>query len=74
MLTDRDLDVMGEQLVECRDSGYNAYAIENYATQDYVAAVQFTSAAWSVATEVSAGLMMLLGLAGLLVSRRHKQP
>ena len=41
------------------------------------AGVQVTWAVWSVATEVSApgaGLMMLLGIAGLLVSRRHKQP
>jgi hypothetical protein len=38
---------------------------------------QGTWAVWSVATEVSApgaGLMMLLGIAGLLGSRRHKQP
>lgn len=38
---------------------------------------QGTWAVWSVATEVSApgaGLMMLFGIAGLLVSRRHKQP
>lgn len=55
---------------------YNVLVYDNVERSAF-AGVQVTWAVWSVATEVSApgaGLMMLLGIAGLLVSRRHKQP
>lgn len=62
---------------ECVDLFSEADVVVNWGRLHYLSGYQRTWAVWSVATEVSApgaGLMMLLGIAGLLVSRRHKQP